>query len=374
MPANHQAAKLSDLDLRIAAHVPVGGNWKSVPKGMSARIDKMSGGRTTQYGRLRPNRPAYTISTYYTRPGNGAHLHWDQERVISHREAARLQSFPDRFEFLGSQRAVATQIGNAVPPLLAFQLIQAFACRSGSFVDLFAGAGGLAQGLVWSGWKPVVANDIDTWALRTHVRNLGGEVVLGDIREKAVLDCVCEPVEMNRPEGPLAVVGGPPCQGFCLAGKNLAMDDPRNHLFRQYVEVVERLKPDILLFENVTGLATCLGGAVLAEIERLIRELGYDVRTMKVDASRHGVPQRRQRLIITGCRGVGWHGLRESCHETTCDEALSDLPPLENGQDGSGMDYRCDPESFYQRLMRGWDGPTDFLQSTRNPDRATPAG
>lgn len=85
---NHKAPKLSTLDMQIMSHVPPGGNWRNVPKGLSKRIDKMTSGRSTQYGRLRPDCPSYTISTYYPRPGNGCHFHWSQERTISHREKA----------------------------------------------------------------------------------------------------------------------------------------------------------------------------------------------------------------------------------------------------------------------------------------------
>ncbi|WP_341538954.1 DNA cytosine methyltransferase, partial [Pseudomonas viridiflava] len=115
----------------------------------SRRLDQIresfkrgEGSRSTYYGRLRRDMPSYTINTYFNRPGNGCHTHHLQDRVISQREAARFQSFPDSFEFLGGQGAVCTQIGNAVPPLMAYQIAMSLKGK-GSYIDLFSGAGGM---------------------------------------------------------------------------------------------------------------------------------------------------------------------------------------------------------------------------------------
>ena len=105
MIPNHKAAKLSELDMMIVNSVPPGGNWKNIPLDVpSKRIEQIrdsyaqgKGSRSTYYGRLLPDMPAYTINTYFNRPGNGCHIHYEQDRVLSQREAARLQSFPDDF-------------------------------------------------------------------------------------------------------------------------------------------------------------------------------------------------------------------------------------------------------------------------------------
>jgi DNA (cytosine-5)-methyltransferase 1 len=81
-------------------------------------IRKTSGG-TDLFGRLWWNRPAFTIRTEFYKPEKGRYLHPEQHRPITHREAARFQSFPDDFVFIGSKVEIAKQIGNAVPPLLA---------------------------------------------------------------------------------------------------------------------------------------------------------------------------------------------------------------------------------------------------------------
>ena len=126
---NHQTSSLSDIDLRMVKAIPTGGNWKNIPLDIpSKRVEgiRATGGRTTYYGRLRWDYPAYTIATYFNRPGNGCNIHPNdsnspnpQHRLLSFREAARIQSFPDDFRFHGSKTSMYKQIGNAVPPLFS---------------------------------------------------------------------------------------------------------------------------------------------------------------------------------------------------------------------------------------------------------------
>ncbi len=94
--------------------------------------------------------------------------------------------FPDSFVFQGSKNSINQQIGNAVPPLLAYQIASCFP-KKGQFVDLFSGAGGLALGFIWAGWEPIVANDVERSYLKTYQANIDESVVLGDIRDANVL-------------------------------------------------------------------------------------------------------------------------------------------------------------------------------------------
>lgn len=119
----HEAPNLSELDKEIIRYVPVGGNYRDVPDHVpSRRIQrfKETGGRTTCYGRLRPEMPAYTINTHFNRPNVGCNIHYAEPRLITVREALRLQSFPDDYILKSStKRGKHTVVGNAVPPLLA---------------------------------------------------------------------------------------------------------------------------------------------------------------------------------------------------------------------------------------------------------------
>jgi len=389
---NHVSARLSALDLQVARAVPPGGNWKNIPESVpSKRLVQIresyaagEGSRSTYYGRLHSEAPAYTINTYFTRPGNGCHLHYDyeggQHRVLSHREAARLQSFPDAFVFRGSLRAVAQQIGNAVPPLLAFQIARALP-TPGQFVDLFCGAGGMSLGFKWAGWKPLAANDIDGSFLDTYRSNIHQTAIEGSITDDDVFNRLIESVLTNRDRSvPLAVLGGPPCQGFSTAGNRRSMGDERNRLFYRYRDVLVALKPDVYIFENVTGLMNMDGGAVFETVRRELSIEDFMVRASKLNAEEYGIPQRRTRLLITGTRGgLGRLDPPEPVTQfkerlslfgslppaVTVREALDDLPPLEPGEDGSAKEYLAEPQNPYQGLMRGRLSPEDYFERLR---------
>ncbi len=119
----HETPRMSETDLRLLTFIPPGGNYMDVPdKYATQRIlnFKKTGGRTTTYARLHPKQPSYTINTYFRRPNVGSNFHYSEPRLITAREAMRLQSIPDHFTTVhGSQDVRNALIGNAVPPLLA---------------------------------------------------------------------------------------------------------------------------------------------------------------------------------------------------------------------------------------------------------------
>lgn len=114
---------MSVLDREFVRHIPPGGNYTNIPDSVATKrilSFKATGGRTTTYGRLHPDKPAYTINTYFNRPNVGANYHHQEDRLITVREALRLQSFPDHFSpCYSNQRSLHMQVGNAVPPLMA---------------------------------------------------------------------------------------------------------------------------------------------------------------------------------------------------------------------------------------------------------------
>ena len=389
MISNHYASKLSELDMEIISHVPQGGNWKNIPEHVpSKRLEQIrqsykdgKGSRSTYYGRLRSDMPSYTINTYFNRPGNGCHIHYDQNRTLSQREAARLQSFPDSFTFVGSKTAVNNQIGNAVPPLLAYQIAENIPFK-GQFVDLFSGAGGLALGFIWSGWKPIVANDIDNYAIETHKRNIGEDAILGDINDREVVTYIvkkCKEAKKKNPHLPLFVLGGPPCQGFSTANTRRGADDYRNWLFKGYSKILEEIKPDGFIFENVTGIFNLEKGKFF---EMIRDDLSQHVGSLKVDklnSVEYGIPQRRERVIIVGGENE-WvdamkidpitknPNLKGECklpRAISVEDALSDLPKIEPTEDGSEKDYASEPRNEYQRFMRGELTAQEYLNKLR---------
>ena len=397
-PPNHYAAKLSDLDKLIISYVPQGGNWKNIPESVpSQRLVQIresfkagKGSRSTYYGRLRENAPSYTISTYFARPGNGCNIHYDQPRTLSQREAARLQSFPDYFEFKGTKGAVDDQIGNAVPPLLAYQLAEALPDKKGMFVDLFCGAGGLALGFMWAGWIPIVSNDIMQAAIETHRHNIDETALCGDITSKEIVDQIvsaCTAARAANPDLPLYVIGGPPCQGFSTANCNRSTDDQRNWLFKAYLKILQLIKPQGFIFENVTGILNFQQGNFFKMIVRDLKTQVEDVRVMKLNAAEYGVPQRRERVIIYGSTKSNVSSFKlapitrvlkpnemplfpafeeeDLPLAVSVKEAFSDLPPISDAEDGSQKPYATPPTSNYQRLMRGEITPNQFLKNIR---------
>lgn len=384
---NHYAAKLSELDMMVVKCVPPGGNWKNIPESVpSQRLAQIresykagKGSRSTYYGRLRPEMPAYTINTYFNRPGNGCNMHYEQDRTLSQREAARLQTFPDSFEFKGSLNAVNNQIGNAVPVLLAYQIAKQLPFK-GQFVDLFCGAGGLALGFVWAGWKPIIANDIDKSAIETHKANIAGEAICGDINSEEVFQTIVSATEQakrDNPNLPLFVLGGPPCQGFSTANTRRGADDMRNWLFKSYARIVNAIKPDGFVFENVKGITNLDGGRFFEMIKSELEQSVESIKVNKINSVDYAIPQRRERVIIiggktdmvnqfsltpvTGVYKEGQIGLLPPI--IGVEEALSDLPKLEQAEDGSSYNYRTNAMNAFQKFIRGEMSPDDYIDS-----------
>lgn len=239
-----------------------------------------------------------------------------------------------------------------------------------TFVDLFAGAGGMSLGLTQAGFRPAVAVEVDEWACETyrvnHPELPRDKVLCGDIRN---MDPQQASVLMNHAR-PDIVVGGPPCQGFSLIGKRgrkqcRFIDDPRNKLYKEFVRWIDHLRPRFVVMENVPGLYSYAEGAVRRDIEANLIEVGYAVDELVVDASRYGVPQRRQRVIFIGVSttdyGEGAQAmarrttalLRDRCdEEVTLRDAIGDLPPLDAGKGDEASTVRNQSEqSSYAREM-----------------------
>lgn len=299
---NHTDFKLSDLDLEMVRSVPQGGSWKNIP-GETVKKSKrllritQTGGRTTLYGRINYSEPSYTITTYFNRPGNGTYIHPIHNRVISVREACRLQSFPDEYFIWGNKKQTLTQVGNALPPLLAYQIGKQILKVTGfeKTVDLFSGAGGMTLGFKQAGMTSVIANDIEPSACITlSINNPEIPIICGDITQDSVKQEIIERALEGKAD---IICGGPPCQGFSMAGFR-ADNDPRNELFRDFVDIVKKVNPKIIVFENVEGILSYKKGETYYEIQELFKSLNYNCEGRILNASNYGVPQKRKRVIL----------------------------------------------------------------------------
>ena len=173
-----------------------------------------------------------------------------------------------------------------------------------NFIDLFSGAGGLSCGMVMAGFNPVASVEIMPEAVETYKYNFIEKkkfketVETRDIRSKEVKEKLYEAVQNIKVD---VIVGGFPCQGFSMAGYRV-VDDPRNSLYKEMKEIVEHLKPDYVVMENVEGLRSMLNGKVEEKIIEDYREIGYEINLTVLNSADYGVPQFRKRVIFIGNR------------------------------------------------------------------------
>jgi len=213
-------------------------------------------------------------------------------------------------------------------------------------LDLFCGCGGLSLGFEMAGFDVVLA--IDNWedALVTYRQNHRHSLALnGDLM-------TLDPRDVEKEYGLhniSVIIGGPPCQGFSVAGKRI-IDDDRNKLYKSFVRFVEHFKPKAFVMENVPNILSIGGGAIKDAIVKDFSELGYKVVYRVLTASDYGVPQNRRRAIFVGLRDKTFdYPIPNAKEKVTTEEALSDLP--ENSVT-DGEAYPIPALSDYQKMMR----------------------
>lgn len=258
-----------------------------------------------------------------------------------------------------------------------------------TFIDLFAGCGGLSEGFYRLGFRALAHVEINHWAcetLRRRMRyygykNVDKEVIEHDITASDIIEKIEEAVRGRNVD---IIIGGPPCQAYSTAGrvrdaKGMATD-PRNYLFESYVKILEHYSPKFFVFENVTGLLSAkVDGSPI--FPRIIQALGhnYDVISdpaiLVHNTADYGVPQIRKRVIIMGVRkDINEISVEDLYNEvikthwnpdTSEDErlgkkkfvdvkqAIGDLPSVEPGCDASTDDfyYPCNND-FLKRISK----------------------
>lgn len=170
-------------------------------------------------------------------------------------------------------------------------------------IDLFSGCGGLSLGFLQAGYDVKQALEFDSVIANTYQLNHPEvEMIVEDIKNINVS-------ETFGGTNADIIIGGPPCQGFSMAGARIRhgfIDDPRNYLFKHYFNVVKEVKPRVFIMENVKGIATMQGGKIFEEIQKIFQNskaLGgkpYRMYHRVINAAAFGVPQRRERMIIIG--------------------------------------------------------------------------
>jgi DNA (cytosine-5)-methyltransferase 1 len=190
-----------------------------------------------------------------------------------------------------------------------------------TFIDLFAGAGGLSTGFRQAGFQSVYAVEIDQFAAETYRLNFDHEVFANPIEKLTHV-----PVKAD------IIIGGPPCQGFSALGRMSPRDDhsEMNQLWRHYMRIVSEVKPQAFLIENVPDL---LRSAEFEGIRRTATKLGYELDHGVLNAADFGVPQNRRRAFVIGARRGTPELPKPNGQRSTVRDAIGDLPLTPTGKD-----------------------------------------
>jgi len=338
--SNHIPLKHGEIVIERYKLIEEGGKLPP-PEKLPEKIRRENFGNT--YIRLDRKKISTTLV-----PGNNAFpIHPTLHRSLTPREAARIQSFPDNHFFCGSRKEQCKLVGNAVPPLMAAKIAievkkhiestskanrpkDLYFIRNGNiehgaqldlfqnikpgkkkltFIDLFAGAGGIGIGFEKAGFEPVFSADFDPIVAKTHRHNHETiPFIDGDLSDPIVFETINS--EFGNKEIDI-IVGGPPCQGFSIFGKRRFVhskdynphDDNRNKLVFTFLDYVKLFNPKWFMMENVPGITTLDNGWFLRELIKEIENLEYRNHGYKIiNTADHGVPQKRKRFILLANR------------------------------------------------------------------------
>lgn len=249
-----------------------------------------------------------------------------------------------------------------------------------NYIDLFAGAGGLSEGFMASGYHPVAHVEMNAYACMTlktracyyYLKETGGEYIYKDYLQglinreelyssvpKSTLDTVINEtmseegipelfsminnlMKQQKVESIDLIVGGPPCQAYSLVGRAVKGDgmkeDPRNYLYKIYLKVLSQYKPRMFVFENVPGLLTANNGMFFEDMRRDFDEAGYNLNFRVLNAKDFNVLQSRQRVILIGwLKGTNMYypEFEEKAHYYFVKCIFEDLPSIQAGEENN---------------------------------------
>lgn len=199
------------------------------------------------------------------------------------------------------------------------------------YVELFSGAGGMSLGFDQAGFQNVFSVEFDKVISETYAYNFPDHhLIVSDVKDISNQQII----ELVNGQVVDVVIGGPPCQGFSLAGKNgrTFVNDERNYLFKEFVRFVSVIKPKMFVMENVARMASHNQGKTIQEIVREFEKLGYDVQYKILQAADYEVPQKRQRIFVVGTTGQKFNYPLAKEQKISVEMAIGNLPPLESGE------------------------------------------
>lgn len=214
-------------------------------------------------------------------------------------------------------------------------------------IDLFCGCGGLSSGFNKANYDIILG--IDHWKDAISTFNYNHDKPVGIVADlfKETPKTISEKTGVLKAD---IIIGGPPCQGFSIAGKRV-IDDERNQLYKSFVSFVKFYKPKVFLMENVPNIISMGGGIVKDTIIKDFEKLGYNVVYKILLASDYGVPQNRRRAFFVGTKNNTEFIFPKPTFEKhiVSKDAISDLP--ENSL-VDGTKYPMKPKSDYQKFIR----------------------
>lgn len=257
-----------------------------------------------------------------------------------------------------------------------------------TFIDLFAGCGGLSEGFVQAGFVPIAHVEMDKDACNTlktrscfhYLRNhdqqdvyyayLKGEITREDLYNKVPQEVVDTVINVTISDDTVndtfkkirklangrkidMIIGGPPCQAYSLLGRHRKTmeDDPRTKLYLQYGKFLKEFKPIGFVFENVPGLLSAKKGEHFQNLKEYFKELGYVVHYKMLDASDYGVLQVRHRIILVGWKkenDLGYPVIEQKRASAVINDILNDLPKLKAGEVKKVAKYRAASNSYLE--------------------------
>jgi DNA (cytosine-5)-methyltransferase 1 len=199
------------------------------------------------------------------------------------------------------------------------------------FIDTFSGCGGLSLGLKRVGFNPLLINEIEPKYLESYYFNHNLHIDnyhCGDIK-----DISSDTNLMNKDVD--LVVGGPPCQGFSMANRQRLLDDPRNILYKNYLELLSNVRPKFFVMENVKGMMN-KSNEILDDFHNILGD-DYSIDIVLLNAKNFGIPQNRERVFVIGSRIkdapasqiiADFIKTSENCKKFKLSDALGSLPKL----------------------------------------------
>jgi len=202
-----------------------------------------------------------------------------------------------------------------------------------NYIDLFSGAGGFSLGFKNAGFKNVFSLDSNKEFNKTYKFNFPKDILIEKEIEKLSVSEIKKLIHKKKID---VIIGGPPCQGFSIAGNvgRKFLDDPRNNLFKEFAKVVSAVKPKIFVMENVARLYTHNKGLTRKDIINTFNKIGYIVDCKVLCSADYGVPQIRNRVIFIGNKLNLKNKFpnKKVSKYNSIKSAIRDLPKLNSGE------------------------------------------